>query len=67
MQSNLHPLFSVRKHGKITSVDHVTKRKRIENLCDVLKRLTRLNEHDTCVKARVEVTDGKQFLKKSSN
>ena len=42
----------------------MTKRKRLESLCDILQRLTRVNKHDTWVEGGVEVKDGKQFLEK---
>ena len=41
-------------------VDHMTKRKRRENLCDMWQRLTKLNEYEAC--GRVKVNDG--FLEK---
>ena len=49
--------FAVRKQGKIIIVDHMTNRKRRENLCDMLQRLTKLNKFDACVEGRVEVKD----------
>ena len=49
--------FAVRKHEKITIVDHMTKRKRRETFAISVQRLTKLNEFDTCVEGRVEVKD----------
>ena len=55
--------FAAKKHEKITSArDHMTKRKRRENLCDMWQRLTKLNECDAS--GRVRENDGQQFLEK---
>ena len=58
MQSHLHfciHFFAVKKYEITTSKDHMTKWKRGENFCDMLQRLTKLNEYDTCVNGCAEV------------
>ena len=68
MQLNFHTLFflAVSKHEKDNKSNHMTKQKRRENLCDMLQRLTKLN--DSMTLATVEASEGPDnFRKNSSN
>ena len=66
MQLNFHSLFfAVSKHEKDNKSNHMTKRKRRENLCDTLQRFTKLNDSMTLAS---RLTDGPDnFRKNSSN